>query len=226
MHDGPSVVDHRTLELSGRLPLRFLRGVGLPDLLIEYLPSLLNQPIQMYSCFLSYSSKDHSFAERLYADLQNSGVRCWFAPKDLRIGEKIWDTIDEEIRLRDKVLIILSENSIESDWVEDEVNKAFSEERGTKKTILFPLRIDDAILETREPWARKLLDQRNIGDFRRWKDHDEYPLPPLPPPPPPSSPPLPPFSSPLPPLPPPSFSPPLPFPSQVSLKRLIRDLVI
>ena len=160
---------------------------GFPDLLIEYLPSLLNQPIQMYSCFLSYSSKDHSFAERLYADLQNSGVRCWFAPKDLRIGEKIWDTIDEEIRLRDKVLIILSENSIESDWVEDEVNKAFSEERGTKKTILFPLRIDDAILETREPWARKLLDQRNIGDFRRWKDHDEY---------------------------------------QVSLKRLIRDLVI
>ena len=174
VHDGPSVVDHRTLELSGRLPLRFLRGVGLPDLLIEYLPSLLNQLIQMYSCFLSYSSKDHSFAERLYADLQNSGVRCWFAPKDLRIGEKIWDTIDEEIRLRDKVLIILSENSIESDWVEDEVNKAFSEERGTKKTILFPLRIDDAILETREPWARKLLDQRNIGDFQRWKDHDEY----------------------------------------------------
>jgi hypothetical protein len=23
-------------------------------------------------------------------------------------------------------------------------------------------------------WARKLRDQRNIGDFQRWKDHDAY----------------------------------------------------
>jgi hypothetical protein len=29
-------------------------------------------------------------------------------------------------------------------------------------------------LTTTEPWARKLRDQRNIGDFRRWKDHDAY----------------------------------------------------
>jgi hypothetical protein len=29
-------------------------------------------------------------------------------------------------------------------------------------------------METPEPWARKLRDQRNVGDFRRWKDHDAY----------------------------------------------------
>jgi hypothetical protein len=29
-------------------------------------------------------------------------------------------------------------------------------------------------LKTPEPWARKLRDQRNIGDFRQWKDHDAY----------------------------------------------------
>ncbi|MGQ0445357.1 MAG: toll/interleukin-1 receptor domain-containing protein [Beijerinckiaceae bacterium] len=75
-HAGPSIVDYRTLQESGRLLLAFLRGVGLPDSFIEYLPSLLNQPIQMYSCFISYSSKDQDFAERLHADLQNKGVRC------------------------------------------------------------------------------------------------------------------------------------------------------
>ena len=43
-HYGPSTLDHRTLARSGPLPLVFLRGCGLPDTLIEYLPSLLNQP--------------------------------------------------------------------------------------------------------------------------------------------------------------------------------------
>jgi len=173
-HLGPSIIDFRTLRRSGRLPLAFLRGVGLPDSFIEYLPSLLNQPIQMYSCFISYSSKDHEFAERLLADLQNKGVRCWFAPHDLPIGAKTWDTIDEAIRLRDKLLLILSENSIASDWVEDEVNKAFAEERERKQPVLFPVRLDDAVMATSEPWTGKLRDQRNIGDFRKWKDHDAY----------------------------------------------------
>jgi TIR domain len=128
----------------------------------------------MYSCFISYSSKDQDFAERLHADLQNKGVRCWFAPHDLPIGAKTWDAIDEAIKLRDKLLLILSQNSIASDWVEDEVNKAFAEERDRKQLVLFPVRIDDAVMETSEPWARKLRAQRNIGDFQKWKDHDAY----------------------------------------------------
>ncbi len=173
-HIGPSIIDFRTLRRSGPLPLAFLRGVGLPDNLIDDLPSLLNQANQMYSCFISYSSKDQEFAERLHADLQNKGVRCWFAPHDLPIGAKTWDAIDKAIKLRDKLLLILSENSIASDWVEDEVNKAFAEERDRKQLVLFPVRIDDAIMQTSEPWARKLRDQRNIGDFRKWKDHDAY----------------------------------------------------
>jgi uncharacterized protein YjbI with pentapeptide repeats len=80
-HFGPSILDHRTLAKSGPLPLAFLRGCGLPDALIDYLPSLLHEPVQFYSCFISYASKDHAFAERLYADLQNKGVRCWLPQK-------------------------------------------------------------------------------------------------------------------------------------------------
>jgi hypothetical protein len=90
-HVGPCPIDIRTLQRSGSLPLVFLRGVGLPDTLIEYLSSLLGQPIQHYSCFISYSSKDDEFARRLHADLQDKGVRCWFAPHDMKIGAKIRD---------------------------------------------------------------------------------------------------------------------------------------
>ena len=172
-HSGPSSIDHRTLEKSPHLPLAFLRGVGLPDRLIDYLPSLLNQPIQFYSCFISYSAKDHDVAERLHADLQNKGVRCWFAPHDLPIGAKILDGIDEAIRLRDKVLLILSDHSIRSDWVEDEVTTAFEEERKRGQLVLFPIRLDDTVIDTPEAWAAKLR-ARNIGDFRHWKDHEKY----------------------------------------------------
>jgi uncharacterized protein YjbI with pentapeptide repeats len=171
---GPSIVDFRTLFRCADLPLSFRRGCGLPDNLIEYLPSLRGDPIKFYSCFISYSTADRLFAERLHADLHDKGVRCWFAPHDLAIGAKTWDAIDEAIRLRDKLLLILSKASIASDWVEDEVNKAFAEERSRKGIVLFPIRIDNAVISTNEPWAVKLRDQRNIGDFGEWMKPAEY----------------------------------------------------
>jgi hypothetical protein len=173
-HGGPSIVDFQTLKKSRPLPIAFLRGVGLSDRLIEYLPSLLNEAIQHYSCFVSYSSKDQAFAERLHADLQNKGVRCWFAPHDMPIGAKIIDALDEAIRLRDKMLLILSEGAIASDWVEGEVTRALDEERTRKQVVLFPVRLDDAVMQTSEAWARLLRGQRNIGDFTGWKEHDSY----------------------------------------------------
>ena len=173
-HVGPSVIDFRTLSVSENLPISFLRGCGLPDILIDYLPSLRGDAIQFYSCFISYSAKDQVFADRLHADLQNKGVWCWFAPHNLPIGAKTWDAIDEAIRLRDKLPLILSKASIASEWVEDEVNKAYAEERSRKEVILFPIRIDEAVMTTAEPWAAKLRDQRNIGDFRQWKRPSEY----------------------------------------------------
>ena len=46
-------------------------------------------PIQPYCCFISGSSKDQPFADRLDADLKQKGVRCWFAPEDPKISKRI-----------------------------------------------------------------------------------------------------------------------------------------
>jgi uncharacterized protein YjbI with pentapeptide repeats len=173
-HGGPSSIDFRTLSHCPNLPIAFLRGCGLPNDLIEYFRSLRSEAITFYSCFISYSVKDQAFADKLHADLQNKGVRCWFAPYDLRIGAKTWDAIDEAIRLRDKLLVVLSKAALASDWVEDEVSKALAEERSRKQVVLFPIRIDNAAMSTAEPWAVKFRDQRNIGDFRRWRQPAEY----------------------------------------------------
>jgi hypothetical protein len=85
----------------------------------------------------------------------------------------ILDEIDAAVRLRDKLLLILSEQSIKSGWVKDEVNMAFEEERTRKQIVLFPIRLDDAVKGTNEAWAAKLR-ARHIGDFTRWTDPDAY----------------------------------------------------
>jgi TIR domain/Pentapeptide repeats (8 copies) len=159
-HIGPSILDHRTLIKSGPLPLPFLRSCGLPDALIDYLPSLLNEPFQFYSCFISYASKDHAFAERLHADLQNKGVRCWFAPEDLKIGDRLRPRIDETIRLYDKLLLVLSKTSVTSQWVEQEVETALARERQQGTTILFPVRIDNTVMTLETGWPALAAPQR------------------------------------------------------------------
>lgn len=182
VHYGPSVIDHRTLAQSGRLPLAFLRGCGLPDRLIDYLPSLLNEAIRFYSCFISYSTADQEFAERLHADLQNKGVRCWFARHDIQGGKKIHEQIDEAIRLYDRLLLILSEASMNSEWVKTEIAHARQKEISQARRALFPISLVqfsklrnwkcfDA--DTGKDSAREIREY-HVPDFSRWKDHDAY----------------------------------------------------
>ena len=129
-HLGPSTIGIDTIYKSkGNIPEVFLRGCGVPEDFIIYMKSLVGKAIDFYSCFISYSSQDDAFAQRLHADLQQKGVRCWFAPEDLKIGDKFRMRIDESIRTYDKVMVILSENSIRSPWVEDEVEAALEKER-------------------------------------------------------------------------------------------------
>jgi uncharacterized protein YjbI with pentapeptide repeats len=181
-HFGPTTVDYLTLERSGMLPLAFLGGCGLSDNLIEYLPSLLNQPVQFYSCFISYSTKDQEFSDRLYADLQNKGVRCWFAPHDIKGGEKIHEQIDEAIQIHDRLLLILSDHSINSEWVRTEISKARKRELREKNSMLFPLRLGE--FQTLQDWecfdadtgkdSAREIREYFIPDFSNWKDHDSY----------------------------------------------------
>lgn len=176
-HAGPSEISVSTIfRAEGKIPEVFLRGCGVPEPFIMQLPVLVTamQPIQFYSCFISYSSKDQKFAERLHADLQRKGVRCWYAPHNLKIGERIRVGIDESIRVHDKVLLILSKNSIESEWVEKEVETAMERERRQKRTILFPIRLDDKVLKVESGWAADVRRSRNVGDFRWWKSHEAY----------------------------------------------------
>jgi hypothetical protein len=181
-HIGPVAIDFYTCAISGRLPLRFMRGCGLPNRLIEYLPSLTGTALDFYSCFISYSTKDQEFAERLHADLQAKGVRCWFAPHDIQAGKKIHEQIDEAIKVYDKLLLILSDASMSSNWVKTEIANARGKETQQKRQMLFPI----SLVRFDRVKAWKLFDADTgidsareireyfVPDFSNWKDHDSY----------------------------------------------------
>jgi hypothetical protein len=136
--------------------------------------SLTGAAFDFYSVFISYSSADQAFAERLHAGLQAKAVRCWFAPEDLKIGDKFRSRIDESIRFHDKLLLVLSRDSIPSQWVEKEVETAFERERRENRVVLFPIRLDDEVLHTNEAWAADIRRTRHIGDFTKWENHADY----------------------------------------------------
>jgi len=175
-HEGPSNIGIDTFFRShGKIPEAFLRGCGVPEDFITYARSLVTNPIEYYSCFISYSSKDKQFADRLHADLQAKNIRCWYALEDLIIGDKFRTRIEESIRIYDKVMIVFSENSIQSAWVEDEVEAGLERERKNPGSlILLPIRLDAAIMETKQAWAASLRRTRHIGDFSNWKNHGAY----------------------------------------------------
>ena len=182
VYGAPSIIDHQTLVKSGQLPLSFLRGCGLPNALIDYLPSLLNEPIQLYSVFISYSHYDEAFTKRLHDALQNKDVRCWYAPENIQGGKKIYEQIDQALRVYDKLLLVLSEHSMNSEWVKTELANARRREVQENRRMLFPIRLVD--FETIKNWtcfdaetgkdSAREIREYFIPDFSNWKDHDSF----------------------------------------------------
>ncbi len=92
----------------------------------------------------------------------------------MKIGDKIRSRIDESIYLHDKLLLVLSHSSIQSIWVEKEVETAFDKERTHNCLVLFPIKLDEVITHTKTGWAGDIRRQRHIGDFTQWKDTVAY----------------------------------------------------
>ena len=185
IHHGPSTLGFDTIFCSkGRIPEAFLRGCGVPNAIIEYLPSIVGllRPIQFYSCFISYSSSDDDFAKRLHSKMRDNGLRVWFAPEDVQGGKKLHEQIDEAIRIYDKLLLVLSPHSMNSEWVTTEIRNARKAELREKRRKLFPIRLVD--FETIRHWQCFDADTgKDLGveireyfipDFSNWKDHDSF----------------------------------------------------
>lgn len=182
-HHGPSTIGVDTLFLSnGKIPEIFLRGCGMRETLITYLPSFMENAFDFYSCFISHNKTDKPFARQLHDRLQGRGIRCWLDEKDLNPGDDLYDGIDRGIRVWDKVLLCASKDSLVSGWVDDEITIALEKEKellkSTQKKLLkiVPLNLDGYMFS--DDWQsgyRAMIRKRVAADFTTWKsDADEF----------------------------------------------------
>jgi uncharacterized protein YjbI with pentapeptide repeats len=192
-HRGPSTIGMDTLSRSrGQIPDVFLQGCGFsdvqietaklnnPDLTVEQITAITYkiQELQLehaiHACYISYADRDEVFAQQLHDDLQQKGIRCWFIPQGMTMDDDKIKPIDYSIRRHDKLLLILSAGSIDNDGIAKEVKNALKEEDRRGESVLWPVLLDDAVIQTDQAWAADIRRTQRMGDFSQWTDREAY----------------------------------------------------
>jgi hypothetical protein len=132
------------------------------------------EAIQFYSCFISHSTRDRAFCDQLNRDLKANNVRVWYFPEDARWGESVWGEIDKSIRLNDKLILVCSRDSLNSPAVIREIARCLGREDSERRNILFPIRIDNYVLDGWQHERRQDVVDKVIGDFRDWQTPESY----------------------------------------------------
>ncbi len=94
-----------------------------------------------HDVFISYSSVNAQVAQAVCHALEEAGIRCWIAPRNIRPGADYADCIDAAINSCKVFVLVFSETAQLSKWVKAELNIAFD---GNKAII--PFRIDPTSL--------------------------------------------------------------------------------
>jgi hypothetical protein len=109
--------------------------------------------------FVSHSSADKSFVDRLVADLSAREIPVWYDKLDMRVGDSVTGSINEGLAGAKYFVIVLSKSSIGSRWVREELNAALMEQVARGGTFLLPVLFED--------WdVPPLLKHRRFADFR------------------------------------------------------------
>ena len=97
----------------------------------------------MSSIFLSHSSKDKFFVRELAERFKEYGVKVWLDEAEIKIGESLTEKVGRAIDQTDYVGVILSRNSINSEWVQRELQVDMQKEFSKKKVVILPMLLED-----------------------------------------------------------------------------------
>ncbi len=109
--------------------------------------------------FVSYAHEDREFVERLVDDLREQGADLFYDRLSIQPGESIVRRVSAELDASDYILVVLSHASIDSGWVNAELDAAFMRECDARTTLILPVIFSDVAVPT-------LLRPRRAADFR------------------------------------------------------------
>ncbi|MDX0802758.1 TIR domain-containing protein [Sinorhizobium medicae] len=114
--------------------------------------------------FISHSTKDRNFADTLGANLVMSKHHIWMDRWELNIGDSLLDRIQQVLADSTAIIVLLSKNSVESEWCRREINAGLMRELAERKSLLMPCVIEDCVVPL-------FLQDKVYADFRT--DADE-----------------------------------------------------
>jgi len=97
----------------------------------------------MQKIFLSHNSKDKPFVRQLAADLRTFGFESWIDEAEIAYGQSLIQTIVTSIEAVSLVIVVISKNSVDSEWVKKELDMSLLLEIEERKNFVIPLIIDD-----------------------------------------------------------------------------------
>lgn len=93
----------------------------------------------MPTIFLSHTSIDKPFVEKLAKDLENIGINVWYDKYEIKVGESILWKIDEGIRESEYLGIVISKEALKSEWVKTEISSAWQKQVEQKGNFVLPI---------------------------------------------------------------------------------------
>jgi len=116
-------------------------------------------PSPSYDLFLSYSTKDQDFVQRLAGDLEEQDIAVWWDQQEVQTGASFVASIGEGLMNSRRFAVVLSPESVGSPWVNEEINTAIALEKGGKERFVIPLLYQNCEIPA-------LLTHRRYIDFR------------------------------------------------------------
>lgn len=93
----------------------------------------------MTTLFLSHTSIDKPFVEKLASDLERLGIDTWFDKYEIKVGESIFWRVEEGLRDSEYFAIVLSPDALKSEWVKAELSAAWGKKMMTGHNAILPI---------------------------------------------------------------------------------------
>lgn len=109
--------------------------------------------------FFSYSREDRNFVDNIAISLVGRKHNIWLDRWEMNVGDSLIDKIQSALTESSAILVILSKNSVASEWCKKELNSGLVRELSEKKVLILPCVIDDCEIPL-------FLKEKLYADFR------------------------------------------------------------